>query len=65
MDKNGCGYFGRMNLKLTIFKKGADVINCFFACWYSFRQSLFDFWVGVVENGHGLLVYETLKAVLS
>ena len=39
-----------------------------FSCWYEFRKAksrFNDFWVGVVKNGHGGLVDETLKSVVS
>ena len=36
----------------------------FFACWNKIRKAksyFTDFWVGLVSNGRGHLVYETLK----
>ena len=42
-------------------------MDWFFAYWYKFREvkSYFnDFRVGAVKNGHGLLVYETLKSAV-
>ena len=53
---------------LTISQKGINGINCFFACWYKFRKAkswFNDFWVAMIRNGHGLLVYDTLKSAVS
>ena len=39
-------------------------MNWFFACRCKFRKSwsyFADFWLGMVKNGHGYLVHETLK----
>ena len=44
------------NLKLTVSQKLIDGVKWFFACWY------YDFWVDLIKNGHGLLVYETLTS---
>ena len=68
MVKNGCGQSDHVTLKLTVSQKLEDGINWFFACWYKFgkAKSWFnDFGVGVVKNGHGLLVHETLKSAVS
>ena len=42
-------------------------MNWYFACWYKFTsQSYFNnFWVGMVRNGRGHLVHETLKSAVS
>ena len=55
-------------LKLTVSQQWADGINWIFACWYKFKKAIKrfnDFWVGMVKNCHRLLVYETLKSVVS
>ena len=67
MVKNGCGQFGDGAVKLTISQKWRDGINWFFlhagtnseklnSSWFN------DFWMGMVKNGHSLLVHETLKS---
>ena len=68
MVKNGCAQSGRGTLKFTVSQIWADGINWFFACWYKFRKAkswFIDFWVGMVKNGDGLLVHETLKSAVS
>ena len=58
---------GHGTLKLIISQDWIDGMNWFFfffAFWCKFRKakSYFnDFWVGVVRNRRGYLVYETLK----
>ena len=66
--KNGCGESGYRTLKLTVSQECTDRVTKFFKCWYKFRKakSCFnDFWVGMVKNGHDLLVQETIKSALS
>ena len=66
MVKNGFSQFGDGTLKLTVSEEWTDGINWFFACWYKFRKTKFnDFWVGIVENGRGLLVHEALNSAVS
>ena len=63
MDKTSCDQSGHGTGKLNASQKSKDGITWFFACCYKFKKvkSWFsDFWVGLVKNGHGLLVYETL-----
>ena len=53
---------------LTVYQKLTDGINWFFACWYKSRKAKIwfnDFWMGMVKNGHDLLVQETLKSAVS
>ena len=60
--KNGCGQSGHGTLKLAVFS-----MLFFFACCCKFRKgkSWFnDFWVGLVKDGIGLLVHETLKSAV-
>ena len=66
--KNGCGQCGHGTLKLTVFREGEGGINWFFSCLCKFRKAksyFSDFWVGVVKNGYGHLVHETLKSAVS
>ena len=49
-------------LNLNISQEWTDGRNWFSVFCYKFRKSkswFNDFWVGVVKNGHGLLVHET------
>ena len=65
MVKNDCGQSGHETLKFTVSQKWTDGINWFFECCYILRKAKSWFnnlWVGMVKNGHGLLVYETLKS---
>ena len=53
--KNACGQSGHGTQKWT------DRIKSVFSCWFRKATSWFSyFWVGVVKNGHGFLVCETL-----
>ena len=68
MIKNGCGQSCDGTLKLMVSEECTDGINWFFLCWYKFRQaksSFNDSWVGVVKNGSGILLHETLKSAVS
>ena len=52
-------YVSHITLKLAVSQYKIDEIYWFFGCWYKFRKakSYFnEFWVGMVKNGHGLLV---------
>ena len=43
-------------------------ISCLFACWYKFTKSenyFYNYWVGMLENGRGLLDHEILKSGVS
>ena len=60
------GQFGNRTLKLIVSEKWTDEQTDSFCmlgqikeakCWFN------DFWVGMVKNGHGLLVPETLKTL--
>ena len=65
MVRNGCGQSGYRTLKLTVSQEWIDGMNWIFVCWCKFRKAkscIIDFWVGMVENGHGHLVHETLKS---
>ena len=45
-----------------------DKMNWHFACWCRFRKArsyFHDFWVGIVRNGCGHIVYETPKPCVS
>ena len=57
-----------VNQKLTVSQERIDETKCFFACWCKSRKakSYFnEFWVGMVRNGHGYLIHEALKSVVS
>ena len=60
---------GHGTLKLTVSQERVDGMNWLFAFWCKFKiaKSYFtDFWVGVVENGHGhYVVHDTLKSAVS
>ena len=63
--RNGCGQSGHRTLKLTVSQEWIDAMNWFLACWCKFKKAKIyfnDFWVGLVKNGHGHLVHETLKS---
>ena len=67
MIKYGCGYPGDDILKLTLSQKWTDAINWFFVSWYKFRKTKSWFYVcgvGMVKNGHNLLVHEPLKSTV-
>ena len=56
----------RGTLKLP--QEWIDGMNWFFAYWCNFRKAKSypnDFWVGLVRNGHGHVVHETLKFAVS
>ena len=68
MVKNGCGQSDVWTLKLTVSEKWTGKIKRFFSCWHKFRKAkswFNDLWVGVVKNGYGFLVHETLKSAVS
>ena len=65
MARNGCGQSGHGTLKLAVSQEWIDAMNWFLACWWKFKEVKSysnDFWVGLVKNGHGHLVHETLKS---
>ena len=70
MVKIGCGQSGLRTLELTLFQKWTDKVSCFFASrkLHKLKGDSNFFWegeVGVVINGHGLLIHETLKSAVS
>ena len=57
-----------LDSKIDFISKLNKGINWFFACWYKFRKAknwFNHFWVGLLKNGSGLLVHETLKSAVS
>ena len=55
-------------LRLTVSEEWTDRINWLFVCGYKFWKAkiwLNDIWMGMVKNGHDLLVCETLKSAAS
>ena len=51
----------------TVSQESTDVTNSFFACWCKFRKAkshFDDFWVDVVTNGRGHLVYQFIRMSL-
>ena len=65
MVKNGCDQSGHGALKLTVFQNWTDVLNCFFCMLVQIQESWFNhFWMALLKNGSGFLVYETLKSAV-
>ena len=64
MVKYGCDNSDHGTLKLIVSQKWADGINWFLhAGTKSEKIKLIQwFWVGMVNNGHGLLVHESLES---
>ena len=57
-----------IGFKNWLSQEWTERINCFFTCWYKFRKarSCFnDFWVGMVNNGHGLKFRKALNSAVS
>ena len=62
-----CSKMGVNGCDQTLSHKWTDRVNWLFACHYRFRKAkswFNDFWVGVVKNGSGLFIYETLKSAV-
>ena len=68
MVKNGYGQSDHGTLKLTVFQKWTDKITDFLHAGRNSKKTkswFNDFWVGVVKNGQGMLVHETIKSAAS
>ena len=65
MARIGCGQCGHKALKLVVSQEWIDEMDWFLHGGANPRKQktcFNDFWVGQVRNGHGHLVYETLKS---
>ena len=51
--------------KLTVSQKWTDGINWFLLAGTNHESWFNNFWLGMVKNGHGLLVHETLRPTAS
>ena len=63
--RNGFDQSGHGALNLAVSQELIDGVNGFFA-WSKFRTAKSDFngfWIGLVKNGCGNLVHESLKSV--
>ena len=67
MIKNGCGQSGHGTLKLTMSNMNGwnKLIFCMLVEIQESLKLINYFWVGMVRNGCGLLVHETLKSAVS